>query len=167
MGLTEIVAGLLVLAAADPQTRAALPGTPPPHARIADLAWLQGEWHGDGYGGPATEVYSAPQAGGIAGHFLQEDGKGAVLFYELLQIVPRGQTLVYRLRHFNADLTGWEDAKGGKAVEFPLVAVEDNRFFFDGLTLVREGPDTFTVWVKIAEDGKAAQDVPFRYRRIR
>lgn len=167
MGLSDIVAGSLLAFAGDPQTRSAAPGAEPPAAAIADLAQLAGQWHGEGYGGPATEVYSPPQAGGIAGHFLQEGGKGGVLFYELLQIVPRGRSLVYRLRHFNPDITGWEDAKGGKAVEFPLVAVEGNRFFFDGLTLVREGPDALTVWVKIAEGGKPATDVPFRYRRLR
>lgn len=167
MALTSMVAGLLLALAGEAKTRTAIPGAPPPQAQIADLSWLTGQWHGEGYGGPATEVYSAPQAGGIAGHFLQEDGKGGVLFYELLQIVPRGRSLVYRLRHFNADLSGWEDAKGGKAVEFPLIAVEGNRFFFDGLTLVREGPDALTVWVRIAEDGAPARDVPFRYRRVR
>lgn len=163
---------LLILAtllggAAPQETRTAAPGSAPPGASIDSLSWLAGTWRGEGYGGPATEVYSAPQAGQISGHFVQEDGKGGVQFYELMQIVPRGRSLVYRLRHFNADLTGWEDAKAGKAVEFPLMAVEGNRNFFDGLTIVREGPDAITVWVRIGKTGGKPEEMPFRYRRAK
>ena len=79
MALTGMVAGLLLTLAGESQTRTAIPGAPAPPAQIADLSWLTGQWHGEGYGGPATEVYSAPQAGGIAGHFLQGDGQGGGL----------------------------------------------------------------------------------------
>jgi hypothetical protein len=115
-------------------------------------------------GARATEVYSAPQAGRIAGHFLLEDGKGGVAFYELMQIVPRGKSLVYRLRHFNADLTGWED-KTGKAVEFPLVAIEKDAVHFDGLTFRVTGPREMTCWVRIRHGDGSTEEVPFRYVR--
>lgn len=82
-----------------------------------------------------------------------------------MQIVPAGRSLTYRLRHFNADLTGWEDAKGGKAVDFPLVAVEENAVFFDGLTLRRTSPDAMDVHVRINDGAKGSHEVRFRYRR--
>ncbi|PAX07577.1 DUF6265 family protein [Sphingomonas lenta] len=148
------------------ETRSLAPGAPSPPATIDQLAWLEGAWTGDGLGAPATEVYSAPQAGQIAGHFVQTDPKGGVMFYELLQIAPRGRSLVYRLRHFNADLTGWEDAKPKKAVEFPLVAIDGDAAYFDGLTLKRTGPDAMTATVRIGGEG-GPKEVSFRYRRVR
>ena len=32
-----------------------------------------------------------------------------VIFYELQTIVEQGSSLVFRLKHFNADLSGWEE----------------------------------------------------------
>lgn len=102
----------------------------------------------------------------MTGHFLQETPSGSVRFSELLQIVPRGGSLVYRLRHFNADLTGWEDAKGGRAVEFPLVAITPTRVDWDGMSMRREGDDTMTVWLRIGgKDGP--REAAFRYKRIK
>lgn len=146
------------------QTRSLAAGAESPAAAIEQAGWLTGTWRGEGLGARATEVYSAPQAGGMAGHFLLEDGKGGVAFYELMQIVPRGKSLVYRLRHFNADLTGWEDGTG-KAVEFPLVAIEKDAIHFDGLSFRVTGPDSMVCWVRIHNKDGSVEEVPFRYVR--
>ena len=91
-----------------------------PPATLADVAWLQGSWEGEGIeGAPALEAY-APAAGGqMVGHFRQLNKDGTVMFYELITIVEEGGSLAYRLKHFNADLTGWEEK--GKVVSFPLI----------------------------------------------
>lgn len=159
-----LVALLLATPAAAQETRSLAPGAASPPATLDQLAWLAGTWRGEGIAGPATEVYSSPEAGQIAGHFTQHGKDGGVFFYELMQIVPRDGSLVYRLRHFNADLTGWEDASR-KAVEFPLVAIEGDRFHFDGMTLIRDGADAMTAWVKIRERDGSEKEIRFRYRR--
>ena len=141
------------------ETRSLEPGAKSPPATIAQLAWLTGTWRGEAMGAPATEVYSSPEIGQIAGHFMLQDGKGAVRVYELQQFKPVGDSIVYRLRHLNYDLTGWEDATG-KALDFPLVAIEGDSFYFNGLTVKREGKNKLTIWIKI--QGK---DQPFRYTR--
>jgi hypothetical protein len=146
------------------ETRTLTPGAKPPPASVDQLSWLAGTWRGEGIGAPATEVYSSPQAGGILGHFLQEDGKGGVQFYEIIQIVPVDGSLAYRVRHFNPDLTGWED-KTGKAVEFRLVAIEGDAFYFDGLTLRRSGADAMTAWVRVHKKDGGTEEIAFRYRR--
>ena len=159
----------LLLAAAAPasvqETRAAVPGAAPPPARIADLAWLTGSWEGEGISGPARETYLAPMGGQIAGHFTQTRGDG-IWFYELITIVEQNGSLAYRLRHFNGDLTAWED----RAVvhSFPLVAVENGAWYFDGLTVRRDGEDGMVGAVMIAgRGGTPPQEVVFRYRRVR
>ncbi len=151
------------VAAAPDETRSARAGVAPPDARIESLAWLEGSWRGPGLGGDATEVYSAPEAGQITGHFTQTK-QGSVSFYELIQIVPVGKSLAYRLRHFNADLSGWED-KTRKPESFALVAIEKDAVHFDGLTMRRLGPNRIDVWVRI--DGKAPREALFSYTRTR
>jgi hypothetical protein len=75
--------------------------------------------------------------GAIAGHFIQQDRNG-VAFYEIMTIVAEGGSISYRLKHFNADLTGWEEKN--EVQSFGLVAREGDTWFFDGLTIRREDP---------------------------
>jgi hypothetical protein len=116
-------------------------------------------------GADVTETYSAPLGGQITGHFAMTDGKGGVAFTEIVDYVPLRNSLAYRVRHFNPDMSGWED-KTGKPVIFPLVAIEKDRWFFDGMTIERTGTDALTMWVRIAENG-TTNEVPFRLVRTR
>jgi hypothetical protein len=145
------------------ETRSAVAGQASPAARVAELAWLSGEWTGAGIGGaPAREVYSAPLAGHLTGHFVQTRGEG-IAFMELVDIAEEGDTLVYRLKHFNADLTGWEER--GEVRRFPLVAKTDSTWFFDGLTIRRDGPDRMTGAVRVASSDGPSRELVFHYSR--
>lgn len=145
-------------------------GAAPAAASIEQLAWLEGSWEGEGLGGPASETYSRVQGGQLTGHFVQTDGKGGIAFTEIIHLGPHGEggrSLAYRVRHFNPDMRGWED-KTGAPVVFPLIAIERDRWYFDGLTIHREAPDRMTIWVRIGAGDKAggkAREVAFRYRR--
>ena len=165
IGLLVVVATMFPAGLAAQETRSPAAGAKPPVATIAHVAWLAGTWRGEGLGAQATEVYSAPDGGQITGHFTQVKDR-RVVFYELMQIVPVGRSLVYRLRHFAPDLTGWEDAKQGKAVEFPLIAIEKDALFFDGMTFRRTGTDTMDVIVRIDGGKKGTHEARFRYRRV-
>lgn len=147
------------------ETRRTIPGAAQPAARIADLAWLEGSWRGDGITGPAEEVYSAPSGGQIVGHFRQLNADGTVWFYEIMAIAPMGDSLVYRLKHFNADLSGWEEKAEVRA--FPLIAVEKDAWYFDGLTIRRDGPDGMVGAVRIDNKDGTSREVVLRYRRAR
>ena len=116
-------------------------------------------------GSQVTETYSAPLGGRITGHFVMADDKGGVAFTEIVDYVAAGRSLSYRVRHFNSDMSGWED-RTGKPVVFQLVAVESNRWFFDGMTLERTGRDALIMWVRIKE-GDTTNEVPFRFSRAR
>ena len=160
-----LVLGTPVAAGAPHQeTRTAVPGAPAPAASVADLAWLAGTWRGEGISGPAEEVYSAPMGGQIVGHFAQSRG-GGIWFYELMTIAEAGDSLEYRLKHFNADLTGWEEK--GEMMRFPLVAVEEGAWYFDGLTIRRDGSDAMVGAVRIGHDDGTSREAVFRYRRVR
>jgi len=146
------------------EVRSAPEGHVPPPATTAGLGWLTGRWVGEGIGGaPAQEVYSAPGGGSIAGHFVQEDGEGGVAFFEILQIAEENGSLVYRLKHFGPDLTGWEEKD--EMERFPLVAIEDGALYFDGLTVRRDGADGLLAAVLVREDDGSLEEYVFRYRR--
>ena len=111
----------LALAATILSPAAALAVTSPP-ATLADLSWLAGSWEGEGIdGAPALEAYASPAGGQMVGHFRQLNRDGSVMFYELITIVEEGGSLSYRLKHFNPDLTGWEEKD--KVVALSLIHI--------------------------------------------
>lgn len=160
-----VAAALLAFAPAEGrETRSATPGAIPPPARIADLAWLAGRWEGEGLTGKAVETYSPPLGGQMTGHFIQARGDG-IWFFEILSIAETNGSLEYRLKHFNADLTGWEEK--AEVRRFPLVAMEPGRWFFDGLTIRRDGPDGMVGAVLVKHKDGREEEAVFRYRRAK
>jgi hypothetical protein len=160
-----LLLALLWASVADAQsvrTRAA--GAAPPPASIADIAWMVGHWEGEGLGGQSFETISPPVAGQMAGHF-QQVKNGKLSFYEIYQFVPRGNSLVLRIKHFDAGLKGWEEK--GDAVEFPLVAIEDGAAYFDGLTMRRVGADGMESFVVIDHKDGKKQEAAFRFKRVK
>jgi hypothetical protein len=161
--IVSLLALFLATTAHAAETRTAPEGHVPPPAKVAQLGWLAGIWTGEGIGGaPATEVYSPPGGGSVAGHFVQQDGEGGVEFFEIMQIAEVGGSLVYRLKHFSDELVGWEEKD--KYVFFPLVAIEPNAAYFDGLTLRRDG-DTLISAVLVRQDDGSVEEYVFRYAK--
>jgi hypothetical protein len=161
-----LAALLLAAPAAAQETRQRVAGAPAARATIADAAWLVGTWRGPGIGGaPALETYTAPAGGQMSGHFEQLDAKGAVQFYEFIQIVEKGGTLLYRLKHFDAELGGWEAKEAAAAEEFALVAVEPGALHFDGLSLYRRGADAVRAVVRVGEKDGGHRELAFDYSR--
>jgi len=159
-----IACGLLIAATAEAaETRNAVPGAPPPAARAADLAWMTGLWEGKGIGGePAAEGYSRPMGGAITGHFTQMKA-GQVWFHEIITILETGGSLEMRLKHVNADMTGWEEKDS--YVRFPLVAVAKDAWFFDGLTIRRDGRRGMITAVQVKQKDGSVREAVFHYRR--
>jgi hypothetical protein len=133
-----------------------------PAATIADMAWLAGHWVGEGLGGLIEEVWSPPRNGVMIGMFrLVRDGKP--VFYELLTLAEEKGSLMIRLKHFNADLTGWEEKD--KTIDFPFITKADGVVHFDGLAWRPEGEDAMTIYLAIRRDGNIREE-KFRIRRV-
>ena len=120
------------------ETRLGEEGFVSPPANIEELGWLVGQWSGEGIeGAPAMESWLPPAGGTMVGTFVQtvqgEGGEGAIMFTEHLYLMEEAGTLVLRLKHFNADLTGWEEKDG--MLTFRLVAIEPCAAYFHALTL--------------------------------
>lgn len=166
MEIRSILIGLVLVAgvetlAADGQVSvmSLAEGASSPPARIADLAWLQGRWVGQGLGGTAEDLISPAADGQMMGMFRHLKADGSVNFYEFYLFAEEGGSLTQRLKHYSPMLAGWEEKD--EFVNFPLVAIEERAAYFDGLSYVLDDDGGLTVAVRIAED----QVATFSYRR--
>ena len=155
---------IAVPAFAESNTRELAVGAKSPPAKLEVIAWMAGRWTGVGLGGQTEELFSPPAGGAMIGHYRNWKGD-KVEFYELEGIIEEKGSLVYRIKHFNADMKGWEEKD--QTVDFPLVAIEGNRIYFDGLTVERVSVDEMHHFVKVhGSDGKL-QEFEFVYRRVK
>lgn len=166
LALILAAAALLASPALSRETRKAEAGHTPPPARIEQLSWLVGTWRGTGIGGaPAYESWLPPTGRTMVGTFVQEDGKGAIQFTEHVYIIEKDGSLELRLKHFNADLTGWEEKDG--MVTFPLVGMGDKAVWFDGLTFRKEGRKGLIGAVSVKFKDGSEKELVFRYKAAR
>ena len=139
---TAICSAVLVLAAplAAQETRVGEEGFESPPASLAQMDWLVGQWIGTGIGGAtAMESWLPPAGSTMVGTFIQQTDEGAVRFTEHMYLMEEEGTLVLRLKHFNADLTGWEEKDD--MLTFRLVAMEPCAAYFHALTLRCADPE--------------------------
>lgn len=130
-------------------------------AGIEDMAWLTGRWTGSGLGGWIEETWNPPVGGNMVGsfRFLQGD---KTIFYELCVIEPLGESLVLKVKHFNADFSAWEEK--ADYASFPLIKKEEGKVWFDGMTM-EYGPNEVIIYLAIShQDGEPTEEV-FRYYR--
>jgi hypothetical protein len=138
-------------------------GETSPPAALADIDWLAGHWVGEAFGGKTEELWMPPGGDSMTGVFrLTKDGK--VVFYEIMTVVQQGDSLAFRLKHFNADLTGWEEKN--EVQSFPLVMKRDGALMFSGMSFHPEG-DKLTVHLAVEHKDKPTQEMTFVYMRAR
>jgi hypothetical protein len=128
-----------------------------PKANLDAIAWLAGSWQGEAFGGRFEETWNAPAAGSMMGMF-KHISKGEVTFYELMTIIEEGESLLIRLKHFNKDLTGWEEKT--ETGDFPLLKVEKNAIHFSGYSFIRLDNDHINCIVNVQ-----GRDVLFKFTR--
>lgn len=148
------------------ETRIAPADHVPPPASLDQLDWLVGQWAGRGIGGlPAYEAWLAPTGGTMVGTFVQLAESGSIGFTEHLYLMEEQGSLVLRLKHFNADLTGWEERDD--MLSFRLIAVEACAAYFQALTLRcadRDNPGSGLVAaVRMKGDDPVPRELIFRF----
>ena len=131
-----------------------------PTAQASDFAFLVGHWQGPGLGGICEEVWSPPLGGEMQGMFQFVSGD-KVQFRELFALRQEEGSWILRLKHFSADLSGWE--KTTETVDFRLLQLSENKAIFDGLTMHRVGKETMLVHVAMKSGTSPAKEAEFRY----
>ena len=126
-----------------------------PRATVDQVAWMAGSWEGEAFGGAVEEVWTPPSAGTMVGTFKLVHG-GEPSMYEFQLVVEEAGSLVLKLKHYNADFSGWEEKDD--FVSFPLVKLTEDTAYFRGLTYRRRGPDQLEVHVAIERDGEVHEE---------
>lgn len=139
-------------------------GQKSPAATINDMAWFAGRWVGDGMGGSNEEHWGPPSGGIMLGTFRHNNKEGKTGFYEFMNLAEREGTISLRLKHFNPDMTGWEEK--AKFVEFKLVAKKDGAVYFEGLTFVHKGKDEAVIYLALRSKDKVREEV-FQLKRVK
>ncbi|MEQ8926868.1 MAG: DUF6265 family protein [Fulvivirga sp.] len=120
---------------------------------INKLDWLVGSWEGEGLGGLNYESWSTPEEGVMMGMF-RHSRNGKVIFYEFCRISDVG----LQLKHFNPDLTGWEQKE--EMVTFPFLSMSEDEIVFDGLVMELINQNELKIVVQL-EQGETT----FNYKR--
>lgn len=135
-----------------------------PPATLADVAWIAGQRRAEAWGGIAEEVWSPPLGNSMVGMFrLVKDGK--VAFYELMTIVLERNSLALKIKHFNPDLSGWEEKS--VAQTFPLVKLTPNEAFFVGQTFRRAEDGALRVFVTTEQKDGATGETEFYFKLVK
>lgn len=163
----------LVLSLAVPlaaqETRVGDAGFVSPPASVADAAWLVGRWSGTGIGGAdAHESWLPPSGNTMVGTFVQETPEGGIMFTEHMYLMEHDGSLVVRLKHFNPDLTAWEDKDG--MVTFRLLSAEPCALYFNALTFRCADKDAgpaggLVIAVRMKSEKPEPQELLFRFGR--
>ena len=134
-----------------------------PDASLAATSWVAGHWRGEAFGGIAEEIWTPPLGGSMMCVFkLISDNK--VNFYEIVTISEVNNTLILKLKHFHANLKGWEEKD--ETVDFRLVKVTENKVYFDGFTFERISDNEINMYVVIEDSGKQSE-VKFNYKLVK
>ena len=132
-----------------------------PEADLTQVAWLEGHWKGEAFGGITEEIWSPPLGDSMMFSFkLVSDGK--VVFYELGGIRQVENTLIFQLKHFGNDFKGWEEKD--ETIDAKLVKIENNRAYFDQFTFEKISDSEINIYVVIEDNGET-EEVKFNYKK--
>lgn len=152
---------LITLSCAAQNTISFEEGSTSPKATLEDVAWIQGHWQGEAFGGITEEIWSPPLGDSMMFSFkLVADGK--VQFYELGHIQQIDETLLLQLKHFHGNLKGWEEKD--ETVDFKLVQIEGNRIYFDDFTFEKINENEINLYVVVGHDDGTGEEVKFNYK---
>ena len=149
--LSSAILGLLILLLIIP--RAEQTNT---ISSLDEIQWLVGNWQGPGFGGICEEVWLPASAGSMVGTFKMSIND-EVQFYEIMTITIDSSGPLLNLKHFNADLTGWEEKD--EEVNFQFIYAKENELSVGATTYKRFTDDSLLILVKVGtKDGGTEQE---------
>jgi len=122
-----------------------------------NISWMTGEWIGDGFGGISYGTWSAPINDIMLGTYRHtSDGKNN--FFELFTIAKNEEgQFEMKLRHFNPDMTAWEDKEG--QLIWPLKSHAENKVTFGPCTYELIAPGKMKITLLMDNDGKQETEI--------
>lgn len=121
-------------------------------AEITDLYWMVGYWKGPGLNGDCDELWMPAQDNSMTGVFRYSE-KGKLIFTEYMAIEEEEGKINLKVKHFSADFSPWEEKDHW--VNFPLIKIEGQTAYFNGLTIQRSG-DKMTIKLSMEHNGESS-----------
>jgi len=112
---------------------------------IENYEWLVGSWVGDGFGGHSEEIWTAPVDGTMMGMY-RHHNDGEIVFYEFLLLDETG----LRLKHFNPDITGWEEKDD--FMIFEMISYTKDKLEMKGLVFERISDTEMEIRLKMKDN---------------
>lgn len=127
---------------------------------IQDLGWISGYWIGSGLGGDCEELWLPAKDNGMVGTF-RFIMNGELIFSEYMNMVEEDGKLSLKIKHFNRDLTPWEEKEDWTVFKF--IKTEGQTAYFSGITFHRTG-DELKIRMAMTDQGvKSIEE--FRFKR--
>ncbi|MFD2203480.1 DUF6265 family protein [Shivajiella indica] len=127
---------------------------------IYDFNWIVGYWEGTGLGGQCEELWLPPVDNSMIGTF-RFFMDGVLIFTEYMHILEDDGKIFLKLKHFNRDLSPWEEKDIWTT--FPFIKMEEHTAYFEGLTIQRDG-DEMILYLSISSNGERRIE-EFKYRK--
>lgn len=126
------------------------------------LSWWNGHWVGTGLGGDCEMTWDPPAGGTITGLFkFMKEGKP--VFYEFILLSNDENGTSLKLKHFNPDLSGWEEKEDFIAFEF--VSADETSISFEGLSYHKISDCEMEARLKIKSKEGSIREETFSYRK--
>jgi hypothetical protein len=94
---------------------------------LDEIRFMSGHWIGNDGSSEIEEQWSEPSNGTMIGMFREMTG-GKTTFYEFLAIAQEETGLVMRMKHFDANLAGWEEKD--RSVVFDVASTSKDQAVF-------------------------------------
>jgi Domain of unknown function (DUF6265) len=133
---------------------------------LKPLSFLSGHWRSESPGEVEEEYWSPPVGESMVGTFRVVKDRDAV-FYEFWAVEVEDGNAVFKMKHFNRGLFGWEDKNDMVRLALSVKAEKNVSFTSqDGnldLRYEQKGDELISTLRRV-KDGKTKEDV-FRFRR--
>lgn len=123
---------------------------------LEELSWLVGRWEGEAFGGRCEEIWAPPSAGSMVGMF-KVWKEGRVSFYEIETITIDDAGISLNVKHFNEDLTGWEEKD--EVARFPFLSAGKDELRFEGLTYKKISDDSLQIVLDTRDSGGKTEKI--------
>jgi hypothetical protein len=135
-------------------------------ATIADAAWLQGYWTGEGMGGVTEDMWMPAANGVMLGAFRITKSDGSRGFHQMMGIEEFEGSLRLVVKHFHPDWVGWEEKD--QSLKLRLTKLGDGELAFGGVAFQRTAPDAFTfrITMRQREGPPKVETIAFRKKAL-
>lgn len=134
---------------------------------VRDVSWIAGSWQGTLGESFIEERWTEPEGSNMTGMFrIVNDGQPSL--FEFMSMQEADHRVTLSIKHFNGDMTGWEEKD--ESTVFTLVKLNGTAARFDhaeegkSLTYEREG-EAMVITLRELRGGKPAT-IPFNFRLV-